>query len=169
MIATSDPDMLIAWLAIGGLVAVFCWRFLVWIRETPVTPDPWDAETEKKMSEPETSQACHHCSTPLTPTAWFCPHCGSAVGPYNNLMPYVQIFSEGEVYRNGMNQRFRNRPLVVIGYSLIIAPFISTAFLYFYFAFGMVLGLIAVLLVLIPGVRLFKNLLGFQRQSTDQD
>ncbi|HSY18431.1 MAG TPA: hypothetical protein VK815_08860 [Candidatus Acidoferrales bacterium] len=132
MIATSDPDMLIAWLAIGGLVAVFCWRFLVWIREAPVTPDPWDAETEKKMSEPETPQACHRCSTPLTATAWFCPHCGSAVGPYNNMMPYVQIFSEGEVFRNGMNQRFRNRPLIVTGYVLItlgMAPILAPLYL----------------------------------------
>jgi len=169
MIAASDPNMLIAWLAIGGLMVVFLWRLLVWVRETPVTPDPWDAETDKKLSEPDTSQACHHCSIPLTATAWFCPHCGSAVGPYNNMMPYVHIFSEGEVYRNGMNQRFRNRPLVVTGYSLIIAPFILTIFMCFYLGFGLVFGLIAVLPVLIPSVRLFKNLLGYQQQSTDQN
>ena len=34
-------------------------------------------------------------------------------------MPYVQVFSEGEVFRNGTSGRFRNRPLIMIGYFLI--------------------------------------------------
>ena len=41
------------------------------------------------------------------------------MGPYNNLMPYVHIFSEGEVFRNGVTGRFRNRPFIFIGYVLI--------------------------------------------------
>jgi hypothetical protein len=45
-------------------------------------------------------------------------------------MPYVQVFSEGEVFRNGTSGRFRKRPLILIGYFLmtlvtfpIFAPF----------------------------------------------
>ena len=34
-------------------------------------------------------------------------------------MPYVQIFSEGEVFRNGTSGRFRKRPLILIGYFLL--------------------------------------------------
>jgi hypothetical protein len=34
-------------------------------------------------------------------------------------MPFLNVFSEGEVLRNGINGRFRNRPLIVIGYVLI--------------------------------------------------
>jgi hypothetical protein len=34
-------------------------------------------------------------------------------------MPYVHIFSEGEVFRNGVAGRFRNRPLVLVGFILI--------------------------------------------------
>jgi hypothetical protein len=41
------------------------------------------------------------------------------VGPYNNLMPYLNIFSEGEVFRNGASGRFRNQPVILIGYFLI--------------------------------------------------
>jgi hypothetical protein len=119
ILAASDPDMLIAKLALGGIAAVFCWRLIGWVRESPVTPDPWDAGTEEKLADPETQQACHHCSTPLKSTAWFCPHCGSAVGQYNNLMPYVSIFSEGEVARNAMNPRYRNRPLIMVGIVLM--------------------------------------------------
>ncbi|HEV2691266.1 MAG TPA: hypothetical protein VG347_00060 [Verrucomicrobiae bacterium] len=128
MTAPSDPNRLIAEFAIGGMLAVLLWRVIVWVREAPVRPDPWDTETDKKLSEPETAQTCHHCSTPQSSTAWFCPHCGNAVGQYNNLMPYVCIFSEGEIYRNGVNQRFRNRPLIVAGLALMtlgIVPFLA--------------------------------------------
>jgi hypothetical protein len=130
MFTAHDPNMLIGEIALIGLGVALFWRFLGWIRDTPVKPDPWDAETEQKLSSPETPAACHRCSTPLKPYAWFCPHCNTAVGPYNNLMPYVQIFSEGEVMRNASSHHFRNRPLVIIGYTLltlalcpVLAPF----------------------------------------------
>jgi hypothetical protein len=155
MIAASDPNMLIAKLAIGGLMVGLFWRFIVWVRESPTKPDPWDAETEKKLSDEETPQPCHHCSTPLSSVAWFCPHCGSAVGPYNNMMPYVMIFSEGEVYRNGVNQRFRNRPLIVTGYLLITILFFPAVSPFF--------APIYIIVLLCYGVRLFKNLLGSQK------
>jgi hypothetical protein len=119
MFAVSDPDLFVAQIAIGGLVLAGCWRVIVWVRNAPVRPDPWDAEFEQKMQDPDTPQTCHHCSTPQPPGAWFCGHCGRAVGPYNNLMPFVQVFSEGEVFRNGTSGQFRNRPLILVGYFLI--------------------------------------------------
>jgi ribosomal protein L40E len=119
MFAASDPNLMIGGFAVGGLILAGLWRFVAWVREAPTTPDPWDAETEQKLSEPEAQEVCHHCFAPQPPTAWFCARCGSAVGPYNNLMPYVQVFSEGEVFRNGTSGRFRNRPLVLLGYFLM--------------------------------------------------
>ena len=119
MFAVSDPDLFVAQIAIGGLVLAGCWRVIVWVRNAPVRPDPWDAEFEQKMQDPDTPQTCQHCSTPQPPGAWFCGHCGRAVGPYNNLMPFVQVFSEGEVFRNGTSGQFRNRPLILVGYFLI--------------------------------------------------
>ncbi|MDR3457820.1 MAG: hypothetical protein P4N60_10275 [Verrucomicrobiae bacterium] len=160
MIAASDPNMLIAKLAIGGLMIGLFWRFLFWVREAPTTPDPWDAETDKKLSEPETSQACHHCSTPLATTAWFCPHCGSAVGPYNNMMPYVFIFSEGEVLRNSTSRNFRTRPLIIIGYLLValgMTPILTYAYLRI-----PVCWLFPILLVLF-----LKNIFGDEDQEED--
>ena len=38
MIATSDPNMIIAGFAVGGLVIAAFWRFIVWIRDAPVRP-----------------------------------------------------------------------------------------------------------------------------------
>jgi len=120
MFAASDPNLTVAKLAIGGLVLAALWRLVVWVREAPLRPDPWDADFDQKLLDSETPEACPHCSVPQTPGAWFCPHCGRAVGPYNNLMPYVQVFSEGEVFRNGASGMFRNRPLMTIGLLLIV-------------------------------------------------
>ena len=40
MIAASDPNMIIAGFAVGGLALAMFWRFIVWIREAPVRPNP---------------------------------------------------------------------------------------------------------------------------------
>jgi hypothetical protein len=131
MLAASDPNIIIGEFAAGGLALAGLWRFVTWVREAPIRPDPWDAEVEQKLSEPEAQEICHHCFAPQPPTAWFCARCGSAVGPYNNLMPFVQVFSEGEVFRNGTSGRFRNRPLILIGYFLITLgsfPFLAPVY-----------------------------------------
>jgi hypothetical protein len=119
MFVASDPDLFVAQIAICGLVLAGFWRLIVWVRNAPVRPDPWDAEFEQKMEDPDMPQTCHHCSTPQAPGAWFCEYCGSAVGDYNNLMPYVHVFSEGEVFTNGTSGQFRNRPVILAGYFLI--------------------------------------------------
>ena len=119
MFAVSDPNLLIGGFAAGGLVCAAFWRLIVWVRDAPVSPDPWDAAVEQKLSEPETPEICPHCSTPQSSVAWFCPHCGRAVGPYNNLMPYLQVFSEGEVFRAGASGKTRASPLIVGGYLLL--------------------------------------------------
>lgn len=119
MLETSDPNLIVGGFGLGLLALAVLWRLIVWVRNAPQTPDPWDAEVEQKLQDPEVQQACHRCLTPQEPGAWFCQHCGTAVGPYNNLMPFLNVFSEGEVLRNGVGGRFRNRPLIVIGYFLI--------------------------------------------------
>jgi hypothetical protein len=122
MFAASDPNLIIGGLAVGGLALYAVWGLIEWVRKAPVRPDPWDAETERKLSEPDAVEVCPHCLTEQSSTAWFCKKCGSAVGPYNNLMPYVHVFSQGEVFRNGVAGRFRNRPLVLVGFILISLP-----------------------------------------------
>ncbi len=119
MFGTNDPNQIVAGLGVGLLLLAGLWRFIGWIRDAPVRPDPWNAEVEQKLEDPEIREVCRHCSTPQEPGAWFCAHCGSAVGPYNNLMPYLNVFSEGEVFRNGVTSRFRNKPVILIGYFLI--------------------------------------------------
>ena len=114
----SDASGAIGGLAIFGLVIAMFWRLIVWVREAPVRPDPWDKEIAEKVADPEIVQTCTHCSTEQPPDGWFCPHCGAAVGPYINWMPYVHIFSIGEVLRNGSSGRVRSSPMIIIGYVL---------------------------------------------------
>jgi hypothetical protein len=103
----------------GTITAMVGQRLIAWIANCPCTPDPWGTEVENEINRPDATEVCHHCSAPQSPTAWFCPHCGNAVGPYNNLMPYVRIFSEGEVLRNGVNNKLRRNSLIVFGYFLV--------------------------------------------------
>ena len=129
----SDPNLFVGAVAVVCLVSVALWRLIGWIRDAPTSPDPWDADVERKLSEPETLEICPHCLTEQPPAAWFCRGCGRAVGPYNNLMPYVQIFSEGEVFRNGTSGRVRKSPLVLIGYFLVslgMFSFLAPIFLF---------------------------------------
>jgi hypothetical protein len=118
MSGISDPNLIVAGLGVGLLALAGLWCLIVWVREAPQKPDPWDAEIGRRLEEPEAVEICHHCFTQQPPNAWFCEHCGSAVGPYNNIMPYLNVFSEGEVFRNGATDKLRTKPLVIAGYLL---------------------------------------------------
>lgn len=87
-----------------------------WSRRLPIKPDPWDAEIAEKLKQPDCVAVCHHCFTPQQHDKWFCPECGAAVGPYNNCLPYICIFSEGEVLRNGLRNHLSQNFLTVMGY-----------------------------------------------------
>jgi hypothetical protein len=116
-IEPEQIDLLMLWLAIvaGGFLI---YRFVVWVRDSPVTPDPWSLEIEHSLQESDAIPVCHRCFTPYPSRGWFCENCGGAIGPFNNYMPYVEVFSEGEVFRNGVTGKLRARPLIVVGYVL---------------------------------------------------
>lgn len=163
MLGAADPNMIVGWLAVAGLLVAALWRLTVWVRDAPVRPDPWDAEVEQQLLE--AVEVCPHCSTPQSPTAWFCPHCGRAVGPYNNLMPYVQIFSEGEVLRNGTHDRLRKSPVIVVGYFLISFNFfvlaISAA------RSSVLLSLVIILSLVSFWFSIYKNFTRSDKEHTD--
>ena len=101
------------------MAGVVFWRLLLWIKNSPKIPDPWDAATDEAVRQPDAVEVCHHCLTQVPPGQWFCETCGCAVGPYNNLMPYVRCFSEGEVFRNGVTNQMPHNLLILGGYFLI--------------------------------------------------
>jgi ribosomal protein L40E len=124
MFGASNPNQMVAGLGVVFLLLAGLWRLIAWVREAPPKPDPWDADVERKLEEPDSVEVCHHCLTRQPPNAWFCEHCGSAVGPYNNWMPYIHIFSIGEVLRNGVMDKLHPNVLTISGYLLLSVNFL---------------------------------------------
>ena len=135
MHGTNQADAVIGVLAIAAMALLALWRIIVWIKSCPLQPDPWDAETGQAVQLEDAVQVCHRCLTPVPPCQWFCETCGCAVGPYNNYMPYLRVFSEGEVFRNGTHDKLRFNALIVIGYLLCSINFFIFAPVYWYFLF----------------------------------
>jgi hypothetical protein len=116
MLVGNDPDLLVGEFGLGCLGLAVLWRLIAWVRDAPDKPDPWSAEVEESLQQADATPICHRCLSPYQDDVWFCDTCGAAVGPYNNFMPYVHVFSEGEVFRNGVNQNLRASPLIITGY-----------------------------------------------------
>lgn len=102
---------------VAGLF-VLTWRLIVWVREARNTPDPWDTEVDEALRQPEVVEVCHHCFAAQPSAAKFCAECGSAVGAYNNLLPFEYIFSMGETLRTGVVGRYRVNFVTICGFFL---------------------------------------------------
>ena len=85
------------------------------------TPDPWPPELDRDARAHDAIPVCHRCFLPLAyeRSRWFCVDCGAAVGPYNNILPYIRIFSLGEVARSGVAPGTRFSTLKLCGYSCV--------------------------------------------------
>jgi hypothetical protein len=133
---TVQSEGMVGFSAIAALALFVGWRLLVWIKNAPLSPDPWNRAIDQTVHQPDAVPICHHCLTPASPTGWFCECCGCAVGPYNNYMPYLYIFSQGEVLRNGVTERIQINALTVGGYLLIsLSGYVVFAPLYWFFLF----------------------------------
>ena len=121
MIPALTPEQTVATFAVTGLCVLLFFCFLRWILSGPVRPDPWDESITAQMQLPDATALCHRCVTPHLDHEHFCPNCGAAVGDYNNVLPFEQVFSEGEVFRHGTTEKLRATPLVIGGYFLLSA------------------------------------------------
>lgn len=119
-----------------ALGVVVSYRLIRWVRRLPVSPDPWDEQTAQSLDAETTAEICHKCSRPHPPEQPFCEHCGAAIGTYNNCMPYVYLFSEGEVLRTGVAGKFRVNALTVGGYLIYsLISYLIFAPIYWYLLF----------------------------------
>jgi hypothetical protein len=125
---------LLRMLAVTVVGSLLLYRFVLWVRESPSMPDPWGPKIESSLHESNAVPVCHRCFTPCPTRGWFCENCGGAVGPYNNYMPYVEVFSEGEVFRNGVTGKLRASPLIFVGYFLYsLTAYLVFSPVYWYF------------------------------------
>ncbi len=126
--------------AVGVVVVLVVARAYLWVREwsrrLPVPPDPWDSSITEHLDDPDCLPVCHRCLTPQTHHGWHCPQCGTVVGPYGNYLPYVYLFSLGEVFRNGVQHHLTQSPLVKMGYlALSACEYTLFAPVYWFFLF----------------------------------
>ena len=126
----------LAAIVVLGLLALVVYRVVLWLMGTARTADPWSDEINKALDQDDAVPLCNHCLTPQQHNGWFCPECGATVGPYCNYMPYVYIFSQGEVLRAGVTERLRLTPLIAIGYVFLShCTFAVVAPVYWFFLF----------------------------------
>jgi len=83
-------------------------------------PDPWPGDIDREVRSPDAVTLCHRCFLRLeyAGNRWFCSGCGAAIGPYNNIMPFIRIFSIGEVLRSGVDPRVPVTTFTACGYAL---------------------------------------------------
>ena len=127
------PEHLALVLVFISLSVVLLWRFFHWIEETPATPDPWAKDFDDAVNQPDAVPICPRCLSPQEQDGRFCEACGSSIGFYNNLNPYLYIFSLGEVLRLGTGGSIQKNPVTVLGYLLLsVAEFTVFAPVYWY-------------------------------------
>ena len=79
---------------------------------------------------------CHHCFTRARREAGSAKTADALSAPYNNWMPFIYIFSEGEIFRNGVADKMRVGPLTIGGYLLCsLSDYLVFAPVYLYFLF----------------------------------
>jgi len=132
----SGAEWTIAMSGAAVVAGYFIWRlFAGWFRK-PAQPDPWGADVAEALDSPDAMPICPHCQTPHALNRWFCPECGRAVGDYNNVNPYLYLFSLGEVLREGTSGRIRKSWLTVAGYLILsLAEYAIFAPVYWFFLF----------------------------------
>jgi|SRR4051812_41098202 hypothetical protein len=123
-------------LVILGAGAGALYGFGRWVMIGKPSPEPWGPEVDAAVHQPEAVPICHRCFAPQDPESWFCPECGAAEGRYNNYLPFINIFSEGEVFRAGVSDNIRPSFLTIGGYLLLSASaYFVFAPVYWYFLF----------------------------------
>ncbi len=119
-----------------ALLGLICWRGWLWLKQGETHPDPWGSEIDEALQAPDALPVCHHCFAQQDEETWFCRECGAAIGPYNNYMPFIYVFSEGEVLRNGVNNRFTVNFITIGGYVLLsLCMYLVFAPVYWYYLF----------------------------------
>jgi hypothetical protein len=114
--AESQAELLA--LIFGAALFVVVYRIIIWVMDAPRTADPWGPEIDELLAKDETLALCDNCLAPQEHNGWFCPECGCTVGPYSNYLPYVYLFSQGELLRSGTMKPIRKKPIILLGYLL---------------------------------------------------
>jgi hypothetical protein len=126
----AAEETLGAVVALGIVMWLAIQAYRRWMPENPPATETSGSGDEVNTAIEESGLAqplCLRCLTPHEPTAYFCPHCNAAVGPYNNWMPYLYVYSEGQWLRDASVSPTRSPWLIHLGYGLlsfaVLGPF----------------------------------------------
>ena len=132
----SQSEWTAALIGAAVIVGYLLWRFVRYWKRLPVSPDPWGHEIAEALESPDATPVCPHCQYPNVANRWFCPECGCAVGDYNNVNPYLYLFSLGEVLRTGTSGPVRKSWLTVTGFILLsLLEYVVFAPVYWFFLY----------------------------------
>lgn len=132
----SQAEWTVAIMGAAVIAGYFVWRLYCYWSRPPRTPDPWGPEVTEALRSPDATPVCPHCQCLQVANRCFCPECGHAVGDYNNVSPYLYLFSLGEVLREGTSGRVRKSWLTVTGFIMLsLVEYVVFAPIYWFFLF----------------------------------
>jgi len=93
-----------AFVAMAAVAVAAVLTLVTWIRRlaSKSTPDPWPQEVDEAVRNREAVPICLSCLYPQRERSWLCPNCGFPAGDFVTLMPYLQNFAIGELFRRGV-------------------------------------------------------------------
>ena len=96
--------------------------------------DPWDDLLEEDFWEKATPlYFCGNCGALFDDRRYFCESCGSSVGYYNNSMPFLWIFSLGDLLMYCISPGFRGGRMNIAGvYLMALGQYGPLAIFYLY-------------------------------------
>jgi hypothetical protein len=95
-------------------------------------PDPWPEEVDLSVRAPDAIPLCIDCLYPQEGRPWFCPHCRYPTGEFVTMMPYLRIFSVGEILRRGVVGPPEKGLALKAGFVLLSAQYSLFAPVYWY-------------------------------------
>lgn len=132
----GSNELQLALVATIGLLGWFVVRAIRKSLARPPSPDPWGSEVSEALNQPNAMPICPHCQCPHEASRWFCPECGRGVGDFNNINPYLYLFSIGEVLREGTSGRIRKSWLTITGFLVLsLIEYALLAPIYWFFLF----------------------------------
>jgi hypothetical protein len=81
--------------------------------------DPWPKEIDEAVRRPDAEPVCLNCLMPQERHFWFCRECGHPGGEYLTVMPYLHIFTIGELMQRGVVGPPERRFWVTCGFVVV--------------------------------------------------
>jgi hypothetical protein len=105
------------------------------------TPDPWSKDIDDRVRNKDANPVCLNCLMPQERHYWICDDCGFPGGEYVNTMPFLHIFSLGELLRRGVLGKPEKKNLAILGFLIVSSlEYLIFAPIYWYWMYRKAIG-----------------------------